>query len=121
MKKKPSKGATIAAFVALALVAACCVGGIVIATSGDKDGKPADQSIDAAVMCEDFVKKQLKAPASAKFSDEKTTKVSDAEYVTTGAIDSQNSFGAMLRSHFRCDLTVSGDTWTSKSVDVTAG
>lgn len=71
-------------------------------------------------MCETFVKQQLKAPATAKFSQESPTMVSATEYTIGGSVDSQNSFGALLRATFACDLTIdaASNTWTSKSVSV---
>jgi hypothetical protein len=29
----------------------------------------------------------------------------------TGAVDAQNSFGAMIRSNFTCSVRLDGDTW----------
>lgn len=123
-KRKPSKGARVAALVITVLGGLFCVAGVIAAVSNSaKSGPPADRSLEGAAMCETFVKQQLKAPATARFSEETTTKVAEDEYATTGAVDSQNSFGALLRSHFRCDLTIStaDNTWTSKAVAVTPG
>lgn len=86
---------------------------------GTSDGKPLDQA--AAVMCEGFVKKRLKSPGSAQFpgvmdSDYAKTKVlSDTKpwkYEVTGVVDSQNSFGAMLRNDYVCTVsTADNKTW----------
>ena len=124
--KAPSKGAQIAAGIVALVVAAFCLGGIAYyAFGGHRGSTPAltDRSLEAKSMCETFVKKQLKAPATAKFSEESAAKVSDAEYTVAGSVDSQNSFGALLRSTFACDLTydASKQEWTSKSVSVKQG
>lgn len=125
-KKAPSKGAQIVGgLVALALSFAC-IGGIAKAGFGGSSSKPAgnatpaDRSLEAKAICETFVKRQLKAPATAKFSEESSAKVTDVEYTAGGSVDSQNSFGALLRSTFACDMTYDAakQEWTSKSVSV---
>jgi len=55
--------------------------------------------------CRGFVEKSLVAPTTAKFPDYSTFyagDVGDSVYVVTGFVDSQNSFGAMIRTHFEC-------------------
>lgn len=125
VKPEPSKGVKIGAGILVALVGLACVGGIFafVFRGGSSSDTPADRSLEAKAMCETFVKKQLKAPASAKFSGESAAKVSDTEYTAGGSVDSQNSFGALLRSTFACDLTydASRQEWTSKSVSVKQG
>ncbi|WP_395704996.1 DUF2510 domain-containing protein [Rhodococcus ruber] len=55
------------------------------------------------ITCEKQVRAQLKAPSTAEFTDVRTERKSDKRYVvTTGAVDSQNSFGAQIRTHFTC-------------------
>jgi len=52
--------------------------------------------------CEELVKNQLKSPASAQFSGETQTNVDSSTVNIDGTVDSQNGFGAMLRSTFEC-------------------
>jgi hypothetical protein len=52
------------------------------------------------VACQDVVKKNLKAPGTAKFIG--VPKVSGK--VISGQVDSENSFGATLRSSFQCTV-----------------
>jgi hypothetical protein len=67
---------------------------------------------DAALMSQHFVKDRLKAPASAEFQN-----FSDAAVIHEGAgvysvssfVDSQNSFGAKLRTRYRCTLQDKGN------------
>lgn len=121
-KKAPSKGAQIVGGLVVLLLLGACVAGIAKAAlgGGSSSTAPSDRSLEAKSICETFVKKQLKAPATAKFSEESAAKVSDVEYTAGGSVDSQNSFGALLRSTFACDLTYNATTqeWTSKSVSV---
>ncbi len=51
----------------------------------------------------DIVKNNLKAPSTAKFcsfNDGTVTHLGNGEYKVTGWVESQNSFGAMIRSNF---------------------
>lgn len=62
-----------------------------------------DQSSMAKVMCEEFVKKRLKSPSSAKFPWGNTARALGTEkYALVSYVDSQNSFGASLRTNFKC-------------------
>jgi hypothetical protein len=55
----------------------------------------------------------LVSPASAKFSEEHFFDTDDPE--VAGAVDSQNGFGAMLRSRFACHLKKVNGDWTVTS------
>jgi len=76
----------------------------------------------AKVMAENFVRKGLRSPASAEFS---STSDTDIDYIGGGAyrvkghVDSQNSFGAMLRNYYFVDLfTKDGDEWFRTAVKI---
>lgn len=58
---------------------------------------PSDKEI---LSCEDSVKLVIKSPYSATFSEMKYKKWTS--HFVIGIIDSQNSFGAMMRSKFIC-------------------
>lgn len=104
------------------------IGIAVAAATDDSDSKPSGETA-AAVMCEDFVKQRLKSPATANFpgvtdADYATTKVlSDTKpwkYQVTGVVDSQNGFGATVRSNYVCTVsTKDNDTWTLNDLDLT--
>ncbi|MFE0142190.1 hypothetical protein [[Kitasatospora] papulosa] len=111
---------TTAALIAAGLLAT-------LTACGSGDGKPLDES--AAVMCEDFVKQRLKSPGTAEFPGvtdgdyAKTTVLSDVKpwkYKVTGVVDSQNSFGATVRSNYTCTTsTKDDDTWTLDDIQLT--
>jgi hypothetical protein len=65
--------------------------------------------IDARIMAENFVRETLKAPSTAKFPNERRTsnKTGENTFVISGVVDSQNSFGAMLRSDYIATLEYS--------------
>ena len=58
----------------------------------------------AFVICQGFVKSGLKAPASAQFPPKPLSAIDAGNntYIVTSMVDSQNSFGAMLRSDWLC-------------------
>lgn len=56
----------------------------------------------AEMTCEELVKDSLKSPGTAEFVDVTTKARPDGKVVTTGSVDSQNGFGASVRSSFTC-------------------
>lgn len=54
---------------------------------------------------QDAVKEELKAPSTAKFPwdyESYVTDNGDGTYTVTSYVDAENSFGAKIRSKFRC-------------------
>ena len=81
-----------------------------------------DRAILAWTMAEGFVKRELKSPGSADFGGlmteyqrpaEHVVELADNHYVVSGWVDSQNAFGAKVRSTFRVRLhqLPGGDQW----------
>jgi hypothetical protein len=83
-------------------IAASIVAMLTIASYMGDSSSGADQA-GAQVMCERFIKDQLKSPGSADFSNEAATMgATNTLWEVSGDVDAQNSFGASLRSHFTC-------------------
>lgn len=63
------------------------------------------------------VKKELKSPASAVFCSIDELQIDEAygTYTVTGWVDSQNSYGAMLRESFKLEMKYEKGTMISKS------
>lgn len=82
-----------------------------IACGGGTD--PKDKHIEARVVCEDFVKDRLKSPGSADFT-EQTEVGKYPTWIARGSVDSQNTFGALMRNQYWCTVTYhpSTDKWT---------
>lgn len=97
----------------IAAVTVVALGLLVAGCSGDN---PDDAT--AEVMCQDFVKDQLKAPGSAKFSEERADEPFDGEWKVTGVVDSENGFGALLRAEYTCRMTHDDGEWTADEVTV---
>lgn len=96
------------------------------AVDSSQQPKPEDEASDACFMAQEFVKQRLKAPSTADFSncinDDGSVPVDkndDGGWTAAGYVDSQNSFGAKIRSTYVVKLHhVSGDQWQADSVDI---
>lgn len=80
-------------------------------------------------VCKDWTTKQLKSPATAVYpplSALDTTEgygikkevqpgFGEPVYKVSGYVDAQNSFGALLRSDFVCEVKQDGDQWRGRS------
>jgi len=74
---------------------------------------------DAIREAEEAVKAQLKAPRTAKFVSGPSINHDGCKWTVSGEVDSQNSFGAMLRASYRVELMRSTrDLWIPTSVRV---
>lgn len=88
-----------------------------------KSGKdPCDDEIAAFVMSQQFVRDRLKSPSSAKFpfiSNATVIKQPGCRFVVRSYVDSQNSFGAMLRTDYvaELELQVDRDNWRLHSLN----
>lgn len=108
---------TLTLILVLLILAVCVVIGIL----GNKPSKPSGpDQYTARVMCEKFVKDRLKAPASAEFAPDSETHTlakGDGAYKVTAWVDSQNSFGAMIRTNYTCEVSYQGnDKWRLDSL-----
>lgn len=70
------------------------------------------------VLAQDVVKSHLKAPSTAKFpfsyaSDDVTITKTDGVYVVNAWVDSENSFGATIRTNFVVCAEKQGDRFVS--------
>ena len=90
------------------------------ATSASSSDDSEDGSGMAEVMCEEFVTDRLKSPSSAEFAGaDSVTPLGDDQYEVTASVDSQNGFGAMIRTEYVCTIQDSGDdTWNLVSLDL---
>jgi hypothetical protein len=87
-----------------------------------------ENKVTAFVMAQEFVKRELKAPATASFPLINADGISvlegdggpgKCEFTVMLYVDSQNSFGANIRTNFIVRLVPddeSGTNWTKKSV-----
>lgn len=88
---------------------------LALTACGSSEPDPADvngDDIAAQVVCRDFVRDSLKSPSTADFSDERVRHVGGKVWLVAGSVDSENSFGAMIRNDYVCKVEyVSGDRY----------
>lgn len=77
-------------------------------------------SFEAEYACNDFARDRLKSPSTAHFNEDTSSNVGN-RWTVSGSVDSENSFGASLRSTFTCTMTISGDTWRLVDLDFRDG
>ena len=84
--------------------------------------KSEHDAITAWVMAQEFVEGRLKTPSKAKFpmyDSKKIHHIGDGRYKIASYVDSQNSFGAKLRSSFSCVVRYEGnDAWVLEWLDM---
>jgi len=74
----------------------------VYAASNDRS---TTDGVDALPVCQIAMKDRLKSPTTAQFStDYRAGDLGDGRWQIVSSVDSQNSFGAMLRTKFSCHL-----------------
>lgn len=69
------------------------------------------QQIEALVGSQMVVENNLKSPSSAKLplimdSNVSVNKLSENKYFVSSYVDSENSFGAMIRTYYTCTVTL---------------
>lgn len=78
-----------------------------------------DKKLEAWVMTQEFVEDKLKSPGTANYggifdgqhTDNVVTDLGNDRYLVRAWVDSQNSFGATLRTYFVCELKHDDGTW----------
>ena len=84
--------------------------------------KPKTLNEQATTMALDIVSNSVIAPTTVKFSNVVCEEKKDHVFFVSGNIDSQNSYGAMLRKVWLCILTNSpqGLIWLGTTIDGSA-
>lgn len=99
---------------------------VLVLLATEHKGTPATPTADrgdACAMSQKFVKGQLKAPTTAKFPiwSQENCRASQAgnAWVVNSFVDSQNSFGAMIRTDYTAHMTYhpDRDSWTLTGLD----
>lgn len=84
------------------------------ASSNKDDAYDPNNQYEAIAQCEARIKEQLKSPSTAKFD---STATGAGTWTVTGTVDSENGFGAMLRSDYQCSVRVNGPDSISTRID----
>jgi hypothetical protein len=109
----------------VAVVVLCVLAiGVCVMLTPDSPPNPEDDAIDQSrVVCQQAIRATLKAPATAKLPHISRGDVArvagepDLRRILTYA-DAQNSFGAMIRTHFKCDTKKVGNRWVVQDLKV---
>ena len=91
------------------------------ANNKESSPKPIYDATAAQMACERFVEARLKAPATADFAPFHKQLISGngkGPWTVIGYVDSQNSFGAMLRSNYTCTVEFSGNSTNLTSLSL---
>jgi hypothetical protein len=120
--RKVNVAGLIFTIVFFALCGACGVAMAAGATHSSSSNDAQVKAMTAFDMCKNSVRNHLKAPSTAKFRDyfgDQAPSISgtgDGPYTVISTVDSQNGFGAMIRSSFVCTAEyVGGDQWSATS------
>jgi hypothetical protein len=82
---------------------------------------PRYDSFSAQVDCENFVRRLLKSPSTANFAPHRELAITGSEmgpWTVHGYVDSQNSFGAMIRSNYVCTIRYQGDSVHLENIQI---
>lgn len=97
---------------------------LVLAGCGTRDPSEGGNETMAFVMCQKPITNQLRSPSSSIFPNLGTSGVSSTHlgggtYLVVGYVDSQNGFGAMLRSEWSCKIKENQDkTWSAIDFEI---
>lgn len=94
----------IGAIAALAVVAA-------VVTGSGPDSPDAPTALEARNQCQEWAKERLKSPSTADFSGVTEESTGEGSWTISGDVDSENGFGASIRSTWTCNIRLDGDTW----------
>lgn len=97
----------------LAFVIACIIFFGMCSSTTLKSAVRKPSKTDALIASFDCCRKILKSPRSAEFEygneEQKVLQINDYTFELANHVDSQNSFGAMLRAKYFCKLTFASD------------
>lgn len=84
-----------------------CLGAVAVLAGCSSDPYDPNNPTEAKSQCEGFADKRLKAPATADY--ELDASDVDGSWTVVGTVDSENSFGAKVRSDVRCVIHFEGE------------
>lgn len=97
---------------AVGAVVVITIAAIALDGGGNDAGEPERDTMDegeARFVCEDFVRDRLKSPGSADFQRPDISPLTNDRWQVDGTVDSQNGFGALIRSSYSCLVRDTGD------------
>lgn len=121
LKKKPTLKENVTAIFVLIIL----LGGCNLFLCSDEE-PPAAKKVEeeagmAYIMSQDFLKERLKSPATADFpwQPERNIYNGDSTFSISSYVDSQNGFGALIRTKYSAILKYNGnDSWSLIDIDL---
>lgn len=112
----------VAAVAAVMVIGTCHSGASSNQETSQKDTpKPEHSEVAAGVFCQYVAKNSLKSPATAKFAGYGETAAQHrggGEYEVISHVDSQNEFGALIRTKYYCHVQFDGKgSWDLVDLD----
>ncbi len=108
MKNRKDLNKKILKFVLLPSVLVLILFSILLSDNDRPEGE-SSQRTDYSVLFDtrQFVKARLTCPSTAKYGSDPqyVLKVNDSVYSVSSYVDSQNSYGAMVRANYTCKMT----------------
>jgi hypothetical protein len=96
--------------IAMAVLVVAGLAGLVVVLLRPAGTSGSDLSARQIAACRERVKLQLKAPATARFSEEVVSREPTGPFfIVTGLVDAENGFGALLRQRYRCTADAEGN------------
>jgi hypothetical protein len=122
VKREPANATTdvrpkkIKEIVYIVFIATAFILGIFATISKPSTKKKNNYASLAFVQCQEFVRDRLKSPSSSDFpfADYTSWRVGDDKYIIKSYVDAQNTFGAMIRSDWKCEILYTGNTSGSR-------
>ena len=105
-KKSLGCGGCLGIIVVAAIVVVALLWGCSTIGSRDRANDPDTLRYEAIAGCEALVAEQLRSPATAQFD---STASGGDSWTVRGTVDSDNAFGATVRTDFECLVTITGD------------
>lgn len=105
MEKKPGAVQGCITFIVIIIVVAVVFNACLDSCGSKNKSSPSDNVTGAWAYAQLFVERSLKAPSTAKFpfggAHRDVKYLGNDEYEVNSYVDSQNSFGAMIRTKFK--------------------
>lgn len=106
------------------LVSVAAFGGLLVAgvcALADRAPTQARQpsNVEAFTICKQLMQQRMRAPATSSFAayPESTVRRESGDYVVLSHVDSQNGFGALIRTRYTCTVRPNGaERWSLVSL-----
>lgn len=75
-----------------------------------------DNKVRSIMYTEKYIEEIIKSPSTADFGTPEVIRIGSDTYHVKNFVDCENSFGAMIRMKYECDITWNGNDYTIDNV-----